>query len=61
MAYLGARLTMMRLLAGVHSLVNSKGRSLDELLVALGIVTDMRSDSCMDTFCVQACVRKVAP
>lgn len=46
---LGASLTVMRLLAGVDSLVNSQGRSLDELLVALGVVADMRPDACVDS------------
>lgn len=40
---------MMGFLAGVHSLVNGQGRSLDELLVTLGIVTDMGSNTCVDT------------
>lgn len=41
----------MGLLAGVDSLVNSQGRSLDELLVALGVVADMGPDTCVDTLC----------
>lgn len=41
----------MGLLARVHSLVNGQGRSLDELLVALGIVADMGPNACVDTLC----------
>lgn len=43
----------MGLLAGVDSLVNSQGRSLDELLVALGVVADMGPDTCVDTLCYE--------
>lgn len=45
----------MGLLAGVDSLVNSQGRSLDELLVALGVVADMRPDTCVNTLCESTC------
>lgn len=48
----------MRLLAGVHSLVNSESRSLDESLVAFGIVAHVRSDSCVNTLYAHAYVRK---
>lgn len=50
----------MRLLASVHSLVNSESRSLDESLVAFGVVANVRSDSGVNTFCEDAIVRKPA-
>lgn len=48
----------MRLLASVHSLVNSESRSLDESLVTFGIVANVRSDSGVNTLYEHAFVRK---
>lgn len=42
----------MRLLASVNTLMNSQGRTLDELFAAIRVVADMRSDSSMNTFYV---------
>ena len=40
----------MGLLASVHALVDSEGRTLDELFATPRIVTDMRSNTAVDAF-----------
>lgn len=50
----------MRLLASVHSLVNSEGRSLDESLVTFGVVANVRPDSGVNTLYEHGSVRKAA-
>lgn len=50
-----ASLASMRLLARVNTLVNRKGRSLDELLIATGKIARMGSDSRMNAFCTRKC------
>lgn len=49
--YLGTSLAVVRLLASVHSLVDSQGRSLNEHLSAAGPVADVRSDTAVDALC----------
>lgn len=43
----------MRLLTGVHTLVDSKGRALDELLAATRVVANMGPNAAVDAFCSQ--------
>lgn len=47
-AYLSATFTHVRLLSSVHSLVNGKGGTLDELFAAVWIVADMWPHSSVD-------------
>lgn len=49
-AYLATTLTHVRLLSGVDSLMDSKSRSLNELLSAVGEIANVRADSAVDTF-----------
>lgn len=57
--YLGAGLAMMRLLACVNSLMDSQGRSLDELFSTAGPVANVRSNTTVDALCkLLAMVRK---
>ena len=49
--YLATSLAHMRLLAGVDSLMDSQGRTLDKLLVATRMITYMRSHTTVNAFC----------
>ena len=49
--YLATSLAHMRLLAGMDSLMDSQGRTLDELLVTTRMITYMRSHTTVNTFC----------
>jgi uncharacterized membrane protein len=49
-AYLGTGLAVVRLLAGVHALVDGQSGTLNELLATVRVVTDVRSVSCVNTF-----------
>jgi hypothetical protein len=40
----------MWLFPGVYALVNSEGRSLNELLTTIGIITDVWPDTTVDAF-----------
>jgi hypothetical protein len=48
--YLATSLAHMGLLASVHSLMDGQGRTLNELLVATRMITDVRSDTTVDSF-----------
>lgn len=50
--HLSTTLAHVRLLSGVDTLMYGQGRSLDELFTAIGIVTNVRSDSSVDALCV---------
>jgi hypothetical protein len=47
---LGTGLAVVRLLAGVHALVDGQSGTLNELLATVRVVTDVRSVSCVNTF-----------
>ena len=49
--YLPASLTLVRLFACVHTLMDSESRALDELFSAALKVTHMRTNAAMDSFC----------
>lgn len=49
-AYLAAAFAHVRLLAGMNACVYSQRRSLDKLLIATGIIADMRSNATVYTF-----------
>lgn len=49
---LGTSFAMVRLLSCVHAFVNSQGRSLDKLLATSRIITNMRSEAGVDSFCL---------
>lgn len=48
---LGASLAVVGLLAGMNTLMHGQGRSLDELLATFGPVTDVWSDTAVNTLC----------
>ena len=53
-AYLPATFAHVRFLAGMNAGVYRQRRSLDELLIATGIVADMRSNTTVYTFYTQS-------
>jgi hypothetical protein len=55
MAYLAAAFAHVRLLASVDALVDCQGRTLDELLAAVGVIAHVRADSAVDAFCGRQC------
>lgn len=52
-AYLAATFAHVRLFAGMDACVYSQRGPLDELLIATGIVANMRSDATVYTFCAE--------
>lgn len=48
--YLSASFTLVRLLSRVYALMDCEGRTLNELLSAIRVITDMRPDAAVDTF-----------
>lgn len=55
-AYLATALAHVRLLARVNTLMHRQGRTLDELLAAVGVVAHMGADAAVDTFCTRPLV-----
>lgn len=55
MAYLSAALAHVRLLAGVDTLMDSQGRTLNELLATGRIVADVGTNAAMDAFYESQC------
>ena len=51
-SHLSTPLAHVRLLSRVHALMDRQCRALDELLAAVGVVADVRTDAGMDSFCV---------
>jgi hypothetical protein len=49
-SYLSTSLAHVRLLSGVHALVDSQRGPLDELLAAVGVVAHVGANATVDTF-----------
>lgn len=47
-SYLAATFAHVRLLAGVHTLMDGQGRPLDKLLAAVGVLADVRTNAAVD-------------
>lgn len=59
MTHLSTALTHVGLLSSVDTLMNCKGRALDELLAAAGKVADVRSHTRVDPLCAVLSVRRM--
>lgn len=53
--YLSASFAHVRLLTGVDTLMDCQGRTLNELFATVGIITDVRADTAVNTFCRCQC------
>lgn len=51
MSYLAASLALMGLLSRVHTLMDSKSRSLDKLFPAAGVIAHVRTNTAVNALC----------